>query len=207
MINRIVKARVPNNQIEAFKAQFLEAKVTSEKEAGFIHADLFQDRNDPTLFFAHERLKDEAAAEFHNQQAHTQKLFGFLETAKVQVELIPLGETKPAAQERAKPAKTGEEPFVIFFIFQVKPDYRDRLIARFNTHITQTRNEPGNLLFDLYTVEGDDETLVVYEHWRKESDVWDIHMNQPYAVETGALMNEGVVGELAQYMSFVAEVH
>jgi hypothetical protein len=36
--------------------------------------------------------------------------------------------------------------------------------------------------FDLYTVD-DQGTLAVYEQWRKESDVWDIYFNQPYAAK------------------------
>lgn len=80
------------------------------------------------------------------------------------------------------------------------------MIAQFEKHITHTKNEAGNILFDLYTVDGSDDELVVYEHWRKESDVWDIHFHQPYAEETGALMEKAVVGDMKQHMNFVTEV-
>jgi len=62
------------------------------------------------------------------------------------------------------------------------------------------------LLFDLFTINGNDDTLAVYEHWRKESDVWDIHFNQPYSKVTGALMEKAVVGDMNQYMNFVTQI-
>jgi quinol monooxygenase YgiN len=52
-------------------------------------------------------------------------------------------------------------------------------VARFEEHITNARKEEECLQFDLYTIDGQDDTLAVYEHWRKESDVWDIHFKQP----------------------------
>jgi hypothetical protein len=52
---------------------------------------------------------------------------------------------------------------------------------------------------------GADDTLAVYEHWRKESDVWDVHFEQPYSVVMGALVQEAVVGDMAQYVNLVVE--
>jgi quinol monooxygenase YgiN len=83
---------------------------------------------------------------------------------------------------------------------------QDSFVAQFKEHIAHTRQEHGNLLFDLYTIDNDDQTLVVYEHWRQESDVWDIHFQQPYAKVTGALMAEGVIGDMEQYMNFVTQI-
>ncbi|MEI8641776.1 antibiotic biosynthesis monooxygenase [Pseudoalteromonas sp. Hal099] len=80
-------------------------------------------------------------------------------------------------------------------------------MERFATHVTQTRSqEPGNLVFDLYSIENNDDTLVVYEHWRSESALWDIHFKQPYAVKTSELLAQAVVGDMQQYMSFVKEI-
>ncbi|XQF93177.1 hypothetical protein ACOBV9_03420 [Pseudoalteromonas espejiana] len=46
----------------------------------------------------------------------------------------------------------------------------------------------------------------MYEHWRSESDLWDIHFNQPYSIETGELLEQAVIGDMKQYMSFVSEI-
>jgi len=46
----------------------------------------------------------------------------------------------------------------------------------------------------------------VYEHWRNESAVWDIHFRQTYSEVTGGLMKEVEVGEMEQYMNFVTEL-
>lgn len=121
---------------------------------------------------------------------------------------MTLNDTTPSPLHENNPKSANEEDdiFIIFFIFKIKPGYREKILNQFKIHVPNTRaQEAGNIIFDLYTVEGQDDTFAVYEHWRKESDVWDIHFNQPYAVETGKLMNEAVVGELEQYMNFVTE--
>ena len=95
----------------------------------------------------------------------------------------------------------------MFCILKIDTDYKAELLTQFEAHITQTRQqEQGNLLFDLYTVENQEDTLVIYEHWRKESDLWDIHFSQPYVIETAQLMEKAVIGEIKQYMSFVTEL-
>lgn len=174
------------------------------KGAGFEEARLFVDNDNPNRFFAYERLQNDAE-EFHNAQPYTKNLFGFLEKSQTVVIVRNVSDTIPAP-DHSKSPNAEDEVFVIFFIFKMKPEHRDRLLAQFEKHITHTKDEPGNILFDLYTVDGVDDEFVVYEHWRKESDVWDIHFHQPYAEETGALMEQAVVGDMNQYMNFVTEV-
>ena len=95
----------------------------------------------------------------------------------------------------------------MFCILKINTNYRAELLTQFEDHITQTRQqEQGNLIFDLYKVKNQEDTLVLYEHWRKESDLWDIHFNQPYVIETARLMEKAVVGEIKQYMNFVIEL-
>lgn len=207
MITRIVKFKVRPEQTEAFKSAFADAKVGAEQEPEFEEARLFVDNNDPKVFFAYERLKDQAAAEHHAAQPHTEKLFAYLGSSGTQVEQFDLGDTNPPPDHSSKQPNPEDEVFVVFFIFKIRSHFRDRLLKQFETHIKRTReDEVGCIIFDLYTVDGDQNTLAVYEHWRKESDVWDIHFNQPYAVETGNLMKEAVIGNLEQYMHFVTEV-
>jgi quinol monooxygenase YgiN len=206
MINLIVKFTVKPAHTEAFKNLLLENKKGAEQEAGFGGMNLFVDNKNPNVFFAYDSWKNEAALESHKETAHVQNMMKLAETALESApEIMVLGETNPIPVA-IKPLNTEDEPFVIFFIFKIKEEYRERLLNRFEIHIENTRKEQGNLLFDLYTVNGTNDTLVVYEHWRKESDVWEIHMKQPYSEITGALMNEAVVGELEPYMSFVTEI-
>ncbi|MBU2982825.1 antibiotic biosynthesis monooxygenase [Lentibacter algarum] len=204
MLTRILTFDVKPEHTEGFRAAFLEAKAGTENEAGFEEARLFVDNGNPNRFFAYERLQEDAQ-EFHKAQPYTKNLMAFVEKSQTAVTIRNVSDTKPAP-DHSKSPNADDEVFVIFFIFKLKPEYREQLLAQFETHITHTKNEPGNILFDLYTVDGADDELVVYEHWRKESDVWDIHFHQPYAEETGALMEQAVVGDMKQYMNFVTEV-
>ena len=209
MIKQIVKFDVKPEFIHEFKAALIEDKKGAQLEAGFIEMSLFQDKQQPSVFFGYERWQDRAALDAHMQEPHTEKVIALVETAlQTPVEVMDLSDCNPAPLHDLNPknANPEDELFIIFFIFKIKEGYRDKLLNQFETHVASTRREEeGNILFDLYTVDGKEDTLAVYEHWRKESDVWDIHFNQSYAIETGKLMHQAVVGDLEQYMNFVVE--
>lgn len=206
MINLIVKFTTTSEGRVAFMKALLENRKGSQQEEGFIGMSLFEDTKKPNIIFAYDSWKDEASLESHKQSTHTINMLKVAETTLAcPPDVLILGETNPIPVP-AKKLNSEDELFIIFFIFKIKEGYRQQLLDRFEIHIENTRKEKGNILFDLYTVEGQDDTLVVYEHWRKESDVWEIHMKQPYAEITGALMNEAVEGELGVYMNFVKEI-
>ena len=210
MITQIVKFDVKPEQVEKFKAALILDKQGAENENGCLELRLFQDKKQANIFFAYERFKDSAALTHHAEQPYVKSVMSLLESVSQSApQLMKLNDTSPAPlhENNLKVAGENDDIFIIFFIFKIKAEYRQQLLTQFDSHITHTRaEEAGNLIFDLYTIEDQDDTLVVYEHWRKESDVWDIHFNQPYAIETGKLMHEAVVGDLEQYMNFVTEI-
>lgn len=205
MKTRIIKFDIKPDETEAFKAAFKAAKIETDKEPGAVDIRLFEDNSNSTKFFAYESFKDETAMEWHGEQQYVATLFEYLGRSEAVGIPMFVSETSPAPVP-PKSADPQDNVFIIFFIFKFKPEFKDQLLEQFEKHINQTRTEAGNLLFDLYTIDGVDDEMIVYEHWRKESDVWDVHFKQPYAVETGNLMGEAVIGELEQYMSFVTEV-
>lgn len=206
MINKIVKFNVKPEYTETFKAALLNDKMKAQREDGCIEFRLYVDNKNPNLFFTYERFIDKQAFDTHMDQDYVQEIEKLAAASlSSPVEFLSLGETNPLPIP-LKEANKEDDEFVIFFQFKFKDGYKDKLIERFGKHIPETRKEKGNLLFDLFTIDGQDDTLMVYEHWRKESDVWDIHFKQPYAEITGALMNESVVGNLEQYMNFVTEI-
>lgn len=206
MVNLIVKFTTKPEGKKAFMEALLENRKESQQEEGFEGMNLFENINNPNMIFAYDSWKDEAALENHVQSVHATNMLKVAETTLESApDVLILGNTKPAPVP-AKMPNAEDKLFIIFFIFKIKDGYREQLIDRFKIHIENTRKEKGNLLFDLYTVDGQDDTLVVYEHWRTESDVWDIHMKQPYAEVTGKLMNESVVGDLEPYMNFVKKI-
>jgi quinol monooxygenase YgiN len=206
MLNQIVKFNVKPEFVERFNEALIADKKGADQEAGFHEMRIFADKKDPSIIFAYERLEDQAALDQHSAQDYTKTVMELAQTALVQPpEFFSLGETA-LVPDHSKQPNAEDDVCVIFFIFKFKEGYRDRLLAQFEDHIGHTRQEAGNIIFDLYTVDGADDTLVVYEHWRRESDVWDIHFKQPYAEVTGALLAEAVEGDLTQFMSFVSEI-
>lgn len=210
MITQLVKFDIKLDKVDTFKAILIKNQRDAKNEKGCLELRLFQDKNKPNIIFAYERFEDNAALKFHASQAYVTPVINSLEASAQSTPLImKLNDTTPFPLHENNPKKENKEDdiFIIFFIFKIKSGYRKKIISQFETHVTRTRaEEDGNIIFDMYTVEGQDDTFAVYEHWRKESDVWDIHFNQPYAVETGKLMHEAVVGELEQYMNFVIEI-
>lgn len=209
MINQIVKFNVQPEHSDTFKVALIEDKKNAGQEAGLVEMRLFVDNDKPNVFFGYERWKDQASIDKCREQPCTKKIGKLIDTVlESPIEVLNLGETKPSPVpvHEQKKLTPEDDVFVIFFIFKIKDGYREQLIQRFEEHITQTRKEEGCLLFDLYTIEGEDDTLAVYEHWKNESAAWDFHLKQPYSKITGALMNEAVVGDLEHYMTFVTEL-
>ena len=207
MINKIIKFDVKPEYTETFKTALLNNQRKAQLESRCVEFRFFVDNNNPNLFFTYERFIDQSAFETHKKQSYVQEIAKIApESLALPVECLSLVETNPLPIPLKKANKEDDDEFVIFFHFKFKDGYKEKLIERFETHINETRKEEGNLLFDLYTIDGQDDTLMVYEHWRKESDVWDIHFKQPYSEITGALMNEAVVGTLEQYMNFAKEI-
>jgi len=207
MKSTIVKFTAKPEHRDMFTATLKEAQVATRKEAGNKEIRVFVSKSDANVFFVYERWADKAAITSHDNEPHTKKLMEVGQTAlQTEPEFYFLGDTNPLP-DHSKSANPEDEVFSIFFIFKFNPSYREQILVQFEDHITHTRKEEeGNILFDLYTVDDQEDTLAVYEHWRAESDVWDIHFSQPYAMKTGKLLEEAVDGDLKQYMNFVTEI-
>lgn len=207
MLNRIIKIVVKPEYAAEVQTALLENKIETIHEAGNLEMRLFVDKKRANVFFIYERWKDQEALTIHHLLPHNEKVVSLMKYSLESYEAYDLEETKPAPLYEANPKKASpsDDVFAIIFIFKIDPQFREKLLKRFETHVAQSREEEGNLLFDLYTIKGHDDTLCIYEFWRKESDVWDVHFNMPYAVETGKLMHESVIGELEPYMNFVTE--
>ncbi|MDO6548807.1 putative quinol monooxygenase [Pseudoalteromonas carrageenovora] len=210
MITQIVKFNIKEQNIEQFKALLEDDKQGAKAETGLLEMRLYQDKNESGVFFAYERFEDQNAVDYHGAQGYTHALLQVLpEISQSAPEVMLLENTAPAPLHESNPKAINPEDdvFILFFIFKIKPSFKEQLIERFETHVEQTRSqEPGNLVFDLYSIENNNDTLVVYEHWRNESALWDIHFNQPYALETAKLLEQAVIGDMKQYMSFVTEI-
>ncbi len=203
MINRVIKFTVPPEQVHAFKASFAIASAGALQEPGFEQARLFVTRANPNTFFAYERLQDQEA---HAAMPHTRQLFDFLASSGTQVEQFNLGETVPAPVPLSANTDAVDNELAVFFIFKPRPGFRDQVLKQFTSHIQQARQESGNVVFDLYTIDDSNDTLMVYERWENEAALMETHFSQPYAQVTGALLNDAVPGNLEDGMHFSSEI-
>lgn len=209
MLTLIVKFEVKPEQLETFKQVLNDNKLGSVNEPGMLEMRFFEGKDSPTTIFAYERWASAEAHQAHVNQPYAKTLLQLAETALASpLEVMNLKDTAPAPlhENNPKQVQPQDEVFSIFFIFKIKQEFRAQLLQQFTSHVQCTRSkEPGNLVFDLYTIEGQGDTLVIYEHWRTESDLWDIHFYQPYAIETGKVLEQAIVGDMKQYMNFVNE--
>ncbi|MGQ1909106.1 putative quinol monooxygenase [Marinifilum sp. RC60d5] len=206
-MNVLVEFTIKADRFQEFKKAAIHSLNLSQQEDGNLEMKLYTDKNRPNILFVYSRWKNEAAYETHTTFSYSKDL-GLLakEVLESAPKIMKLGETKfkPSHYENSVNPEDKEE--TLFFIFKIKDGYRDQVIKRFEDHVANTHNEKGNLFFDFYTVEGADDTFVVYENWRNPAAIWDIHMKQSYAEKTGALLNEAIIGKLEDGMNFVSEV-
>ncbi|WP_075590172.1 antibiotic biosynthesis monooxygenase [Labilibacter marinus] len=208
MLTQLVKFNIKPEFREEFEKASINSLTQSLKEPGNIEMKLFADDNDPSVMYVYSRWKNKEAHTAHGEYSYSHNLKKLAQKSlQSPPQIMLLNETKPAVNHPIKQVNPEDKEETLFFIFKVKDGYREQVLKQFEKHITNTHNEVGNILFDLYTLEGDENTFVVYENWRSKSALWDVHMKQAYSQETGALLKQAVEGDLSKYMSFVTEVH
>lgn len=206
-INQLVKFTVKPEQLKGFKEVAIESLKGSLKEAGNVEMELYEDENNPNVLYVYSRWEDKEAMAYHNVQPYGKKIKAFAQHAlQLPPDVMILEETKPKPNHHLKSIHAKDSVETLFFIFKFKEGYSERLLKQFEEHITNARLEDGNILFDLYAVEGVEDTFVVYEKWRNKSALWDIHFNQPYAKETGALLQEALVGKFEDCLHSIKEI-
>lgn len=195
------------DHIDAFVAAMVENQNDVRAEPGNIEMKLFQSAKTPGNFFVFGRSADQAAQEAHVEQSEKRGIAAKVAPALAKAPVtMPLIATTPAPEAVRKTAAPEDDEQVLFFIFNIKESYRDRVIAQFENHVTESRKEAGCLVFDFYAVEGQSDTFVVYERWRSAAAIWEKHMNSPHGMETGALLQEAVIGDVAELIVPVTEI-
>lgn len=206
-MNQLVIFTLKPAMADAFKKEAIKSLHASLKEEGNLDMKLYVDDNDTNTLYVYSRWKNEEAYKIHKAQDYTTSLSNYAKTSLASApRIIVLGETQPIPLYDTQHKNSDSPKETLFFIFKFKEEYRESFLHQFKDHIEHTRKEKGNLLFDLYTINSVNNEFVVYEQWRNKSDIFDIHFKQPYAVKTGKLINEGIVGDLEQYMHFVSEI-
>lgn len=207
MITILSTFKIKPDQIDLFTEAMLENQTHVRAEPGNIEMHMFQNPQNPTDFYVFGRNEGGAAEQAHEadvaDRGIEQQVADALAEPPVTMEL---GQTNPAPDVFRKTARNGDDEQVLFFVFSIKPGNRDRVIKQFEKHVTETLKEDGCLVFDFYTVADAPETFVVYERWRNPAALWDVHMTSSYAQETGALLEDLVIGDLKELITPVVEL-
>lgn len=207
MFNLLAKFTVKPEFISEFKEAATHSVYESRKEEGNIEMRFFADDKKDNVFYVYSRWDNGAAYEFHKVLPHSKNIAKVAKaTLLAPPEIIPLGLTKPTTARGQKHTNAEDDVETLFFMFDIKDGYRERIIERFETHVKESRKEDGNILFEFYTVDDKANTFVVFEQWRNKSALFDIHLKTEYSEHTGALMEDAMVGEMGQYMNFVTEL-
>lgn len=208
MFYLLAKFEVKEASIKTFKEASLASVTASRKEPGNIEMKMYADDTKNNVFYVYSRWESEAAYELHKSFPHSVNIAKVAKATLIAPPTImPLGATAPNPLHGLKQINEDDAPESLFFIFKIKEGYRDEVIKRFETHVKHSREEKGNLLFDFYTIDGEENTFVVYENWRNKSALFDIHLKQDYSEVTGALLADAMIGEMGDYMSFVTEIN
>lgn len=206
-ITVLSKFNVKSEYIEMYKKAMLENQELVKEEEGNLEMRLFVDKNNPNTFFVYGVTKDQEALNIHTKLVEER---GIVEKMKKALAEKPitwfLEDTTPLPNHNTKTLNPEDSEEIIFFVFDTKTDVKYQLIPQFEKHVTLTREEEGNILFDFYTIKGEDSKFVVYERWRNKDAVWNIHMKQPHSIETGQLMEQVLKGEMKDYLHVVKEV-
>ncbi|MGX1021141.1 quinol monooxygenase YgiN [Pseudomonas sp. Y3 TE3536] len=131
--------------------------------------------NDPTLVLF-ESWRDADGYQQHEVSAHVAPVLA----------LVPSAFAKPERkyvlrdlQALPAPARTEiESPTAsknVVARFSIKPDQRDAFVNQARSAIEQARQQPGNLVFNVYGLRDDDNAFVIYERWKDAAAYQQFH--------------------------------
>lgn len=197
--------KIKPEHIALYKKEMLGNQEEVRKEDGTLEMKLYQDKNKPENFIVFGRNESQEKLESHSEAVEER---GIADRVKVALAEAPKtlflkNEYLQKANE-IKPIKPGEDGVILFFVFDIKEGYRDRLLTQLKKHTKLTRQEEGNLRFDFYTIKGKENTLAIQQHW-KNDEAGQIHRKQPYTQETDKLLIEAI-GDLSQQEYFVNQI-
>lgn len=138
----------------------------SRKEAANIVFDVAEPGgNDPTLVLF-ESWRDRFGYQQHEASAHVAPVLALVPTSFAKPERKYLLQDVPGLPGHAR--KDIDHPSATKNIverFEIKPSERQRFIQAAAQAIQDARQQPDNLVFDVYQVQKDDNTFVIYQRW------------------------------------------
>lgn len=200
--------KIKEDQIALYKKEMLGNQDKVRQEDGTLEMKLFQDQKNPTNFIVFGINKSEETLKSHSAEVEER---GIADRVKIALAEAPktlfLKNQHPISPIDLidfKEIKTEADDVLLFFMFDIKEGYGDKLVAQLKKHTELTRKEKGNVRFDFYKLNGTNNTYVIQEHWQNEA-AGAIHRKQSYTKETEVLMKEAI-GNLKQEVYFVNQI-
>lgn len=197
-----VKPDYLKEYIQASKRSLIETM----KEEGNLEIKLFQNTTDSCKLYVYTLWKNEAGHAAHLDYQYTKDLQALSRKALQNHPQILLLDDSQLFANHSKATIEEEKKVSLFVIFDIAKSDRERVLTQLKTHAISSRQEAGNLLFNLYSVVDNEKTIVIYENWRNSSALTDVHVKQPYFITTNTLLNKVLEGGLTAYIHMVTEI-
>lgn len=192
-ITQLVKFTVKPEYVQEFRKAQVNSLNSSLKEEGNIEMKLYANDNNPYVFYVYSKWKNEEVYELHKGLPHSKKLAPlFKEALQGAPDIIRFKNTKLPHIDSKKLISKGVER-TVFMPITIKDGYRDVVIKQFEKYAENARKQDGNIFFDFYEVEGNENTFYVYENWKNGTSVWDSYVVQPYVAESKKILDEARV--------------
>jgi len=164
----------------------------SREEVGNVSFDVYRGEDGGTELLLMERWADESAVEAHGRTPHLQAVVGRVEGdlngAPQELHLVrlsPMAPDKPIAD----PTATRN----VAVTLHAKPEKREAFQQALLDVVEPSRAAPGNLAFDVYRHQDDENTFFIMERWTNAA-AHEAHLAQPYNEPLNAILE----GTLAQ---------
>lgn len=207
MITAFSTFHIKPDQIDTFLEITRDNMARVRKEPGSVEMRLYKNNNEPGVFHLFGRTSSAEEFAAHEKDIIARKVpERTAPTVAAPPVSLPLIETEADPDPMRKQPGPDDDMVTLFFPFEVKEGSRDTVLAQMQKHVIASRREPANLTFEFYAVEGEPNKFLVYERWRNEAAIWDIHMQQPHAQETGVVMSEALIGNFEDLLIRVTEI-
>ena len=196
----------------AFRSQFKEALMTVKKgsveEPGCLGIRLFEDKQNPNMFFGYELFTGEEAVAFHRSQPYELKLAELANEALVNPPkaYVLIGEVseEKGVEEFSSTANSAE--LRVIALFDIKADENKKLIAQYEKQIPNVRAQDDCVSFNAYTVLEKPNQLVVIEEWKTQEFAQKFSTTDALSMETGKVLSEIVERPIPEYLHQVNEI-
>lgn len=154
----------------------------AQQEKGNVLMELYEDRNIPNTFYLYEKWENRQALWEHFRLPHTQQAFKAGEKYGVGVEFLYLKALLPIPEKEIKSPNAVDETVNLFIEFTVKENFKKKFLEKMFKSIKNSRQEQGNIAFQLYEVRNHSSKFVLRERWRNQ-EVLDTHLQKNYTKE------------------------